>query len=37
VVITFRGKPCAKLVPYMELVQGMRNKNELDHLRRALT
>jgi prevent-host-death family protein len=28
VVITFRGKPCAKLVPYHE-VRGSTEKNEL--------
>jgi prevent-host-death family protein len=28
VVITFRGKPCAKLVPYQE-IKGQTEKNEL--------
>jgi len=28
VVITFRGKPCAKLVPYQE-IKKQRGKNEL--------
>ncbi len=28
VVITFRGKPCAKLVPYQEL-KGKKEENEL--------
>lgn len=31
VVITFRGKPCAKLVPYEEsnLTEGLQNEDEL--------
>ncbi len=29
IIITYRGKPCAKLIPYEELKNNKKKKNEL--------